>query len=326
MRATKSSAGERMVDGGQLRPLAAFAARWGSLGIGLVVGFRLVAQEPGTPAQTNDVVAGEGAARIGEMVQSAESSQPEEATVPEDSTTTDGLVQTNGSAKSEVRPGSSNRFGIPGQPRNDERRSRGKRSLRSRSNQGSGIGSASDSSQGSDRAQSNASPGTNGSLAKLDYSNFKIIVDRNIFDPNRIPHRPGQAPRPAPKSFDALTLVGIMNYDKGTFAFFDGTSSEYQKALKLTDVIAGYKVTNIAPTGVTLAAGTNQLELKVGMQMRREENGPWFLAGQPRSYVSTSSSASTDAVAASATTASDAASSSAENEIIKRLKQQREQQ
>ena len=55
-----------------------------------------------------------------------------------------------------------------------------------------------------------------------------------------------------------------MTYEKGTFAFFDGTSSDYKKALKLTDVIAGYKVTNIAPNGVKLASGTNALELSVG--------------------------------------------------------------
>ena len=86
--------------------------------------------------------------------------------------------------------------------------------------------------------------------------------------------------RPTPKSFDSLTLVGTMSYEKGTFAFFDGTSSEYKKALKLTDAIAGYKVTNIAPNGVKLASGTNELELSVGAQLRREEDGPWLLASQ----------------------------------------------
>ena len=62
-----------------------------------------------------------------------------------------------------------------------------------------------------------------------------------------------------------------MTYEKGTFAFFDGTSSEYKKALKLADAIAGYKVTNIAPNGVKLASGTNELDLSVGAQLRREE-------------------------------------------------------
>ncbi len=78
-----------------------------------------------------------------------------------------------------------------------------------------------------------------------------------------------------------------MSYEKGTFAFFDGTSSEYQKVLKLTDSIAGYKVTNIAPNSVKLVSGTNELELNVGEQLRREENGPWLLASQSASYAAT---------------------------------------
>ena len=103
--------------------------------------------------------------------------------------------------------------------------------------------------------------------------------------------------RQAPKSVDSLTLVGIMSYEKGTFAFFDGTSSDYKKALKLNDVIAGHKVTNITPNSVKLADGTNELELTVGMQLRREEDGPWSLAGGPGSYATapTSSSTSTSA-------------------------------
>ena len=117
-----------------------------------------------------------------------------------------------------------------------------------------------------------------------------------------------------------------MTYEKGTFAFFDGTSSEYKKALKLADAIAGYKVTNIAPNGVKLASGTNELELSVGAQLRREEDGPWLLAGQSASYASTPASTSTNAAAATTTTGSDAASGGAESDIIKKLMQRREKE
>ena len=53
------------------------------------------------------------------------------------------------------------------------------------------YGSANDYSRGRDRNQTNCLAGTNNGLATLDYAAFKIIVDRNIFDPNRYPHRPG---------------------------------------------------------------------------------------------------------------------------------------
>jgi hypothetical protein len=111
-----------------------------------------------------------------------------------------------------------------------------------------------------------------------------------------------------------------MSYEKGTFAFFDGTSSEYKKALKLTDSIAGYKVTNIAPNAVKLTSGTNELELRVGAQLRREEDGPWLLSGQSASYASAHGSTSTT------TTGSGAASGGADSDIIKRLMQKREKE
>jgi hypothetical protein len=120
---------------------------------------------------------------------------------------------------------------------------------------------------------------------------------------------------------DSLTLVGTMSYEKGSFAFFDGTSSEYKKALKLTDSIAGYRLTNIAPNAVKLATGTNEVELSVGAQLRREENGPWLLASQSTSYASTPASTSASG-AASATTSG----SGADSDILKKLMQRREKE
>ena len=75
-----------------------------------------------------------------------------------------------------------------------------------------------------------------------------------------------------------------------------------------------------------LAAGTNELELSVGTQLRREEDGPWLLAGQSGSYAATPTSTSTNAAAATTTTGSDAASGGAESDIIKKLMQKREKE
>ena len=162
--------------------------------------------------------------------------------------------------------------------------------------------------------------------ASLDYAAFRLIVERNIFDPNRFPRRGPSGPQTPPKQVDSVTLVGTMSYEKGTFAFFDGTSSEYQKALKLTDAIVGYKVTNIMPDSVTLMAGTNEVEMRVGMQLRREENGPWKLGGKSGTYRAVSDSTSTNAVAAASAASPDAAASAAESDIIKKLMQKRAQE
>ena len=176
---------------------------------------------------------------------------------------------------------------------------------------------------GSDRTQSSAAAGTNTGPVSLDYAAFKVIVDKNIFDPNRLPHRPGVASVRRPRSVDSLTLVGTMTYEKGTFAFFDGTSSDYKKALKLTDTIAGYKLTTIAPNGVKLASGTNEVDLGVGAQLRREEDGPWLLGGKGGSYSDTPTSTSATAAAPAATAESDAAPSGPESDVLKKLMERR---
>ena len=81
-----------------------------------------------------------------------------------------------------------------------------------------------------------------------------------------------------------ISLEGTMNYEKGQFAFFEGTT------LKPEGTVSGFKVLSIAQSGVKLDVGTNNLqgvamegdtntlELKVGYQLRREDGGPWLMA------------------------------------------------
>lgn len=152
-------------------------------------------------------------------------------------------------------------------------------------------------------------------VVKPDYSAFKLVTDRNIFDPNRVPHRPG-APSVRPKTMESFALVGVMRYDKGIFAFFDGSSSEYRKAVKLSDTIAGYRVTNIEANAIKLSAGTNEVELRVGMQLRREEGGGWVPSSQSESY----------AAVASPGTNSDSAGGGGGSDVLERLRKRREQE
>ena len=301
---------------------AGCATRWAFVAVSLTSGLLVMAQEPDTSSQTNDVMATEALSRLNDLVQGADSAQPEDMAPANDLSSTNNIDQPGTPASSANGTPRVNRFDAAGRTDSNsrsqsasDRRSRGRR--RSRSDQSGGFGSASDSSLGSG--------GTNNGPITLDYSSFKVVVDKNIFDPNRQPQRGPRTVRPTPKSFDSLTLVGTMTYEKGTFAFFDGTSAEYKKALKLADAIAGYKVTNIAPTGVKLASGTNELDLSVGAQLRREEDGPWQLSSQSSSYAATPASTSTNATP-STSTGSDPASGSAESDIIKRLMQKREKE
>jgi hypothetical protein len=174
-----------------------------------------------------------------------------------------------------------------------------------------------DSNNSNDRSQTAADADAILRPVKPEFSAFKLINDRNIFDPNRAPHRPSGT-QPAPKIVNSFSLVGVMSYEKGTFAFFDGNSSDYQKAVKVNDLVAGYKVTRIEPNSVDLLAGTNHVELRVGMQLRREEGGAWIPSSQSEIYA--------PSAASTASAHSDSSSNGTDNDILERLRKKREQE
>lgn len=162
------------------------------------------------------------------------------------------------------------------------------------------------------------------------YDTFRIISQRNIFDPNRSAYRPGSdRPRQTRQQrSNYFGLVGTMSYQKGKFAFFDGTESEYRKVLEPGGSIAGYTVKGITNQMVTLAANGKEIEMKVGAQMRQEGDSGWKLsmpAEQP---------ASTDADSETQTDSTDTATSSAPptgsspemNDVLKRLMEKRQQE
>jgi hypothetical protein len=151
------------------------------------------------------------------------------------------------------------------------------------------------------------------------FSAFQVISQKNIFNLNRTGRRVGRGR--TQQGGEAFSLVGTMSYDKGTFAFFDGTGSEYKKVLQDSGAIAGYKVVEITPTSVKLEAGGKQVTMRVGTQMRREDRGSWQLVA--------SSELPQPSVEDAAVTASDTSSSSSSdepNDVLKRLMQRREQE
>src|SRR5262245_23042120 len=91
------------------------------------------------------------------------------------------------------------------------------------------------------------------SVSPRDFAAFKIIQERNIFNPNRTPRGSG-APRSEekPAKIESFTLVGTMSYQKGKFAFFDSSSSEFRKVLSPSKSIAGYTLTDVEEGGVKL--------------------------------------------------------------------------
>lgn len=179
-----------------------------------------------------------------------------------------------------------------------------------------------------------ASAQATNSSSRLDLPSFQIISDRNIFNPNRSGGS-GRSTRKEPEKptkIESFALVGTMSYEKGSFAFFDGSSSEYRKVLKPSETIAGYKVTEIASDHVKLVStSTNgsDIKLAVGMQMKRQDEEDWRPGARTESFATPSAPAPAGATSEATSAPSSSPSSSTgggASDILKRLREKREQE
>ena len=158
---------------------------------------------------------------------------------------------------------------------------------------------------------------TTNSSSRLDYPSFQIISDRNIFNPNRS-GRSSRSTRKEPEKtvkIESFALVGTLSYEKGSFAIFDGSSSDYRTVLKPAESIAGHKIKEIAYDHVKLAStATNgtDIQLAVGMQMKRQDEEEWRPGARTGSFATSSAPAasSTNSEASSGSSSSSSPASS----------------
>lgn len=123
-----------------------------------------------------------------------------------------------------------------------------------------------------------------------DFSAFQLIAARNIFNPDRSGPQSERSPREErpPARVESFALAGTMAYEKGRFAFFDGSDSEFRKVLKAGDTIAGFTIQEVRPNEVVLVRNESTVEVKVNSEMRREDEGEWHPA--ERTEIAASSS------------------------------------
>ena len=129
---------------------------------------------------------------------------------------------------------------------------------------------------GLEAAASVADKASAGSPAAQDFLAFKLIMERNIFNPNRRPGVTGPPPKveKLPK-IDSFSLVGTLLYEDGNFAFFAGTESGYNKVLKTGEMIGDCKITEITQDAVHLQVAENNLLLPMDMKLTRRDEGNW---------------------------------------------------
>ncbi len=159
-------------------------------------------------------------------------------------------------------------------------------------------------------------------LSKADFAAYKIITDRNIFSPSRTtPSEAKSETRRVPK-VDSFWLVGTMSYDKGDFAFFDGSDGDYRKAIKIPGTIAGHTITEVTAEEVTLEFEGKALRMRMGSQRRREDAGTW----ESRAGSTISSTSTGDSPTSGSESGTESSSGGAEDEILQRLLKKREQE
>jgi hypothetical protein len=253
--------------------------------------------QPDTPEQTTEPMPAEDTSPAAtSMADTEDATQSNQPAASEEITGTNNAAPADGSSSTSTNA--------------TTRRSR--RSYRRRS--GTGNSSATYGSLGGDQS-------ANG---RAGFTNFNVILKNNIFDPLRHPGYVRSGPAPVVHEVQTFTLRGTASLGSDNLAVFDGTRSEFHKAARVADTIAVYKVAAVTPDLVKLAAGTNEVELRVGMQMRREDEGPWTRSDSASSYASAASVAS--GASSGSSTNLDSALSGPEGDILKKLMKQREQE
>ena len=78
----------------------------------------------------------------------------------------------------------------------------------------------------------------------LGFESFRIIHQRNVFDPNRrkpIPLSERRRDEHAPVRTVSFTLQGTMSYGSRAIAFFNGTKQDYRKSVDINDGIGNIR-------------------------------------------------------------------------------------
>jgi len=161
-------------------------------------------------------------------------------------------------------------------------------------------------------------------LYQSDSAAFQVISQKNIFNQYRVARRreTGRSRLTAPvRMGDAFSLVGTMTYEKGAFAFFDGSNAEYRRIVQPDGAIAVYKVTEITTASVLLETTGQKFEMKVGTQLRRDESGVWQLADASDLPAAPAGSPVVSPAAPASSSSGDDV-----NDVLKKLMQKREQE
>ena len=105
---------------------------------------------------------------------------------------------------------------------------------------------------------------------------FKLIQERNIFDPDR--RRPREMRRETPvvpPREESFTLLGTMSYGERILAFFEGTQRDWSGAVELGNEVAGHTLKEVGFDNVLLELKGEILALQVGAGRSKRGDADW---------------------------------------------------
>lgn len=158
--------------------------------------------------------------------------------------------------------------------RKEEKRSRSDTKETSSRSDHTSSGGKSSSKEHSDAGATGSSKSPAPSLPttpSAGYDAFRYVRGRNIFDPNRRGLRletPGgtTTASSSPRG-RSLALTGTMVTEGKALAFFGGSAAEGSRVIAAGSTVAGYTVTAIAATQVSLEREGKTIALNIGRQM-----------------------------------------------------------
>ena len=153
-------------------------------------------------------------------------------------------------------------------------------------------------------------------LPLTDFNAFRLVTERNIFNPNRIGRTRAADDTPPPR-VETIAFVGTMETDRGLRAFFDSTDSAYKKTLREGETVAGFTVQRISADSVELVRDDKATPLRMTQQLRRTEGGDWIVIGREPPKAESAKPSESAAPVAIPNNAS---------EVLRRLMEQRQKQ
>jgi hypothetical protein len=175
---------------------------------------------------------------------------------------------------------------------------------------------------------------------------FKLIQERNIFDPDRRKAREPRRERPPePPREESFTLLGTMTYGQRILAFFEGTERDWTGSFELGKDVGGHILREVAFDKVVLELEGETIALEVGAGRSRRADEAWktqdraswngggsrsVRSGRSSSFASRSSRSSDRPGPAADEKSEDSASASivdgSASDILKQMMERRKQQ